>query len=162
MARLWLGLGRCSCMAIARGLQNTADTAPGSTRTTTTATYLDFSGRHWVGEAGGWIWCAPRRQRRQRRAETCGGAQVPGKEGYGGCRFCGGVDHRAVGCIPKWRATMGKLVAKMEGLQGRGWVQEEVGKIVGSRKQEQQQEQKRQGKQQRESRGARKARDDRR
>ena len=146
-------------MAIARGFQNmaskphvlvSADTAPGSTRTTTTTTYLDFSGRHWVDEAGGWIWCAPRRQR---RAETCGGAQVPGKEGYAGCRFCGGGGHRAVDCPARWTASLGKLIAKGERIRGKAKVQEEVCEMVGSKKKEQKKEQKKESRRARRARG---------
>ena len=127
-----------------------ADTAPGGSRKTTTTTHLDLSGRYWVDKTGGWVWCAPRRRR---HAETCGGAQVPSSEGYAGCNFCGGGDHRAVVCTARLKASMGKLIAKMERIQGKARMQEEVCKLVGGSKKQ---------KQKKESRKARKARGERR
>ena len=93
--------------------------------------YADFSGRNWIDRHGGWFWSAPT----QPQDAKCHASQVPGHAGYGGCRFCGGGDHRAVNCTVRWQAQMGKLVGRMVREKGAEWVVSEVQGMVQSQEQ---------------------------
>ena len=87
-------------------------------------TFVDFSGQHWVDEHGGWLWCAPRAKRRPEAR------QIPGNKDYEGCRFCGGVGHRADECEARWRSSMAKLIASMARRKGNFWVENETKKLL--------------------------------
>jgi len=87
-------------------------------------TFVDFSGQHWVDEHGGWLWCAPRAKRRPEAR------QIPGDKNYEGCRFCGGVGHRADECEARWRSSMAKLIASMARRKGNFWVENETKKLL--------------------------------